>query len=107
MSRHEIRGLLLGVVVTVGWDRALGFWCEVRRPGMANVSYDATTTEDGTTSIAGVLHSLVAAKVVTREDVVEAEQWLSVGDVEDIPVEQVGVRIAAEAIVHLRQAAGR
>ena len=107
MSRFEIGGLALGVVVVVGWDRVLGFFCEVRRPGQPHAIYDRTMTEDGTSSIAGVLHTLIAARVIEGEDVAEAERWVLVGDVEDIPASLVGARVAAEVIVHLRQAAGR
>ena len=107
MSRHEIRGLTPGVVVVVGWDRALGFWTETRRPGQPHVSYDATTTADGITTTSGVLHTLIDAEVIDRADVADAEMWLAMdGDVEDIPAEHVGLRVAAEVIVHLREAAG-
>ena len=106
MSRHEIRGLAPGVVAVVGWDRALGFFVELRRLGTRPVAYDATTAEDGTTSIAGVLNLLIEAEVIVREDVADAEMWLVEGDVTDIPEEHVGLRIAAEVIVHLREVAG-
>jgi len=107
MSRHEVRGLDPGVVVAVGWDRVLGFWADVRRPSQPPLFYDATTTDDGTTSIAGVLNTLIEAEVCSRENVAEAEQWLSAGDMDDIPARLVGVRAAAEVIVHLREAAGQ
>jgi hypothetical protein len=106
MSRHEVGGLPPGVVVTVGWDRALGFWVEVRRPGQPHVTYDATTPNDGITTISGVLNALIEAEVIEREDVADAEMWLAMdGDVANIPEEHVGLRVAAEVIVHLRQAA--
>lgn len=107
MSRHEVRGLPPGIVASVGWDRALGFWAEIRRVGQPHIIYDAPTTEDGTTSIAGVLHALIEAGVIVREDVADAEMWLATdGDLEDIPEEHVGLRVAAEVVVHLRDAAG-
>ena len=108
MSRFEIRGLAPGVFVVVGWDRrGLGFFAEAFRRGQT-VSYDATTTSDGTTTISGVLNTLIDAEVIEREDVADAEQWLAMdGDVADIPDEHVGVRVAAEVLVHLRDAAGR
>ena len=105
MSRYEVGGLALGVTVVVGWGRVLGFWCEVRRPGRPHITYDATTTDDGTTCIAGALHALIEAEVITRNDVAEAEALLAVGDLEDVPDDQVGVRIAAEVVLHLREAA--
>ena len=105
MSRHEIRGLVAGVVLVIGWDRTLGFYVEIRGPGQ-HIVYDATTTDDGTTSIAGALKALIAAEVIARSDVADAERWLSAGDVENIPCGLVGVRVAAEVIVHLREAAG-
>ena len=105
MSRHQVRGLPPGVVVVVGFDRALGFWTDTLLPG-AHLVYDATTTQDGTTSIAGVLHTLIEAGIFTREDVVDAEMWLAVGDVEDVSEEQAGLRVAAEVLLHLREAAG-
>jgi len=102
VSRHEIR---LGPTVTVatGWDRALGFWCEV--PGNPTGTYDSTTTSDGMTSIAGVLYTLIKVGVIAREDVADAEMWLAEGDVEDIPEAEVGLRVASEVIAHLREAA--
>jgi len=103
MSRHEVRNLAPGVVVVVGWDRALGFWAEVRKAGSPHLTYDATTCVGGTTSIAGVLHRLIEAGVIVREDVTDAEMWLADGAVEDIPEAHVGLRIAAEVIVHLRR----
>ena len=105
MSRFQIRGLASGVVVVVGWDRAMGFWCEIQRPGRAHVTYDGTTTEDGTTSIAGVLHALIEAEVIARAALAEAEALLAVGDLEDVPDDQVGLRVAAEVVLHLREAA--
>jgi len=95
------------MTIVLGWDWALGFFACVTRPNRPRLTYDSTTTADGTTSIAGVLHTLIDSGVITRGDVVEAEQWLASGDVENIPAEQVGVRVAAEVILHLRDAAGR
>ena len=90
--------------MATGWDRALGFWCEVH--GNPKGTYDSTTTSDGMTSIAGVLHTLIKAGVIAREDVADAEMWMAEADVEDISEGEAGVRVAAEVIAHLREAAG-
>lgn len=107
MSRLELPGLVAGVAVIVGWDRVLGFFADVRRPGQPAVQYDRTTTDDGTTSLAGVLHALVGAGCVSRDDIVDADGWLAQGDLAQIPSDRPGLRLAAEVIVHLRTAAGR
>lgn len=99
MSRHRIPGVPQGVVVLVGWDQALGYWCEARRPGEPQVVYDATTTEDGCTSITKMLETLIGAGVIVREDVADAEMWLAEDDVEDTPEEHVGLRVAAQELV--------
>lgn len=106
MSRLEVQGLVAGMAIVVGWDRTLGFFGEVRRLGQPATQYDSTTTDDGTTSLAGVLHALIEAGAMAHEDVADAERWLAVSDVEGIPEQRVGLRFAAEVILHLRKAAG-
>ena len=88
----------------LGWDHLLGFFVEIRNRGSRIYQYDNLVLEDGQTSLQGLLNLLVSQGFFTRLDIAEAHRALGyVDDVDDI--EEPAVRMAAEIIERLKEAA--
>jgi len=92
------------VTAELGWDHLLGFFTEIRNQGCRLYQYDNLVVEDGPTSLRGLLNLLVNQGFFTAMDIAEAHRALGyVDDVDDI--EEPSVRLAAEVIERLKEAA--
>ena len=90
-----------GLVAAYGFNNGrLGMWVEIRLHGHLLVERDRLT---GETSIRTILDTLAEHGWFEPDDIGEAKSSLGWADVEDL---EGGVRIAAEVIVNLREAAG-
>ena len=90
-----------GLVASFGFNNGrLGFWIEVRQDGRLLEERDRLTE---VTSLMTVLTTLAEHGWFGPDDVGEAKSSLGWADVDDL---EGGVRIAAEVITKLREAAG-
>ncbi len=91
------------VQATYGYDRALGFFLEVRRPGGRLVEYDALG--DRYDGLPGLIDALIESEVFLRDQVEEAlEAMLMVDSAAEI--ENSDIRLVALMVETLKQAAG-
>ena len=94
------------VTAVLGWDHLLGFWVEIRSSGHRLYQYDNLVLDDGETTLRGLLHLLITQGFFSSLDIAEAHKQLGyVDDVDDI--EERNVRMAAEVIERLKEAASR
>lgn len=91
------------LVAAYGWDRALSWWCEVRRAGRLVIEYDVISC-GGPTTPAGILQVLIDQGFISEDDITEAREWLAEFEVDEI--DDPGARRAAEVIVRLQEAGG-
>ena len=92
------------ITAVVGWDHLLGFFAEISNRGFRIYQYDNLVVETGQTSLQGLLNLLVNQGFFTDLETAEAHRMLGyVDDVDDI--EEPSVRLAAEVIERLKEAA--
>ena len=92
------------MTAVLGWDHLLGFFGEIRNRGCRIYQYDNLVCDDGPTSLQGLLNLLVGQGFFTALDIAEAHRALGyIDDVDDI--EEPAVRMAAEIIERLKEAA--
>lgn len=89
--------------VAYGYDRALGFFLEVRSPGGRLVEYDALG--DRYDGLPGLVDALIESGVFQRDQVEEALEAMltvdSAAEVEDLDIRQIALMVE-----RLKQAAG-
>ena len=97
----EIKGPAPAKII-YGFDRALGFFVDIKRPKKRRREYDATFP--GYEGIKGLLDVLVEEGIATREEVEEALSALPL--MEAAEIEDETVRRVGEIAENLKTAAG-
>ena len=91
------------LLLSYGYDRALGFFAEICAPGRPSVEYDALT--DNYSGLPGLLNFLVESGFFQRVQLEEALEAVLMVDTA-AEIEDSDIRQIAELVERLKEAAG-